>query len=154
MNTLSSRPMGPRGRLTSKRGQALAEFMIVLPVLVLLIFGLIEMGAAWRTFQVATNTAREGARLTVLPSAVEADVRTEMDARLRQGGLDPANATFAFNCTNPCFGSGRVTGEGAEVRVSYPFQFVFLGPIVNYIGGNGGAWGTITMETGFVMRIE
>ena len=51
----------------SKAGQALVEFLIVLPVLVLLIFGIIEMGAAWRTYQVATNTAREGARLTILP---------------------------------------------------------------------------------------
>jgi Flp pilus assembly protein TadG len=128
--------------------------MIAFPVLVLLIFGIIEMGAAWRTFQVATNTAREGARLTVLPNADETDVRAEMANRLTQGGLDPASATIDFVCTADCFAAGRTTGEGAEVRVTYPFDFVFLGPIVNYIGGNGSAWGTVNMETGFVMRIE
>ena len=139
--------------LVSEKGQALAEFMIAFPVLVLLIFGIIEMGAAWRTFQVATNTAREGARLTVLPNAVEADTRTEMAGRLTQGGLDPTNATIDFVCTADCF-TARTTGEGAEVRVTYPLNFVFLGPIVNYIGGNGSTWGTVNMETGFVMRIE
>jgi hypothetical protein len=77
-----------------------------------------------------------------------------MATRLTQGGLDPASATIDFICTVDCFAAGRTTGEGAEVRVTYPFSFVFLGPIVNYIGGNGSAWGTVNMETGFVMRIE
>jgi len=141
-------------RLASESGQALAEFMIAFPVLVLLIFGIIEMGAAWRTFQVATSTAREGARLTILPSADETAVRAEMANRLTQGGLNPTNATIDFVCSADCFAASRTTGEGAEVRVTYPFTFVFLAPIANYLSGNGGAWGRVNMETGFVMRIE
>ena len=49
--TSSSRP-----RRRSEARQALVEFLIVMPVLVLLIFGIIEMGAAWQTYQVTTNT--------------------------------------------------------------------------------------------------
>ncbi len=138
----------------SEAGQALVEFLIALPILALLVFGIIEMGAAWRTYQVTTNTAREGARLTVLPNADEADVRAQMADRLTQGGLNPANATIDFVCTGACFGSTRTTGEGVEVRIAYPFDFIFLGPIANYIGGDGSAYGTVTMQTGFVMRIE
>ena len=92
-------------RRGSEAGQALVEFLIVLPVLVLLIFGIIEMGAAWRTYQVATHTAREGARLTILPNADEIAVRAAMADRLIQGGLDPAGATIEFVCAGVCFGS-------------------------------------------------
>ena len=141
-------------RRIGSRGQALVEFLIALPILLFLVFGIIEMGSALRTYQVATNTAREGARLTVLPNALEADVRAAMDIRLTQGGLDPANATITFVCTAACFGATRTTGEGAEVRVSYPYDFVLLGPIADYFSGDGSAFGTVTMQTGFVMRIE
>ncbi len=143
-----------RSKNRSDSGQALVEFMIAFPVLVLLVFGIIELGAAWRTFQVATNTAREGARLTVLPGSDEADVRAQMATRLTQGGLDPSRATIQFVCTGVCFGNGRTTGDGAEVRISYPFSFIFLGPIAKYVNGGGSAFGTVNMETGFVMRIE
>ena len=56
----------------------------------------------------------------------------------------------------PAFASGaaRTTGEGAEVRISYPYSFIVLGPIADYLTGNGAAYGTVTMQTGFVMRIE
>ena len=145
----SSRP-----RRGSEAGQALVEFLIAMPVLVLLIFGIIEMGAAWRTYQVTMNTAREGARLTVLPNADEVTVRAAMADRLTQGGLDPATATIEFVCTGACFGAARTTGEGAEVRISYPYSFIVLGPIADYVTGNGAAYGTVTMQTGFVMRIE
>jgi hypothetical protein len=136
-----------------ERGQALVEFIIVFPVLLLLLFGIIEMGAAWRTYQVTTNAAREGARLTVLPSADEDEVRDAIDERLLRGGLEPGDATIEFDCGGDCFGGAPSPGDPAEVRISYPFQFALLGPIMDYMGATE-ALGSVTMETGFVMRIE
>jgi hypothetical protein len=134
-------------------GQALVEFIIVFPVLLLLLFGIIEMGAAWRTYQVTTNAAREAARLTVLPDSDEDEVRDAIDERLLRGGLSPATATVEFDCGGDCFGGGRSPGDPAEVRIAYPFEFAFLGPIMDYVGATD-ALGSVTMETGFVMRIE
>ncbi len=141
--------------MRSDCGQALVEFMIAAPILLLLVFGIIEMGAAWRTYQVTTNTAREGARLTILPNSDESQVRADMAQRLSQGGLAPGSATIEFICAGgDCFSAGRTTGAGAEVRVSYPYSFILLGPIANYVTGDGSAYGTVNMQTGFVMRIE
>jgi len=142
-----------RGRPRGDSGQALVEFLIVFPVLLLLLFGIIEMGAAWRTYQVTTNAAREGARLTVLPSADEDEIRDAIDERLLRGGLSPANATVEFDCGGDCFGGAASPGDPAEVRIAYPFEFAFLGPIMDYVGATS-ALRTVTMETGFVMRIE
>jgi hypothetical protein len=153
------RPMptviAPRRRRSpgSDSGQALVEFIIVFPVLLLILFGIIEMGAAWRTYQVTTNAAREGARMTVLPDPDEDEIRDALDERLLRGGLTPASASIEFDCGGDCFGAGRSPGDPAEVRIAYPFQFAFLGPIMDYMGATD-ALGSVTMETGFVMRVE
>lgn len=144
-----------RGRLGDRSGQSLVEFLIVAPLLLLLFFGIVELGAAWRTYQVVTNTAREGARRAVVPDAEETDVRTAVDQRLTQGGLDPAQGTVDIICSDVCFGPARPSGSTTEIRIAYPHAFVFLGPIVEYVtGGGGDTFGTITMQTGILMRNE
>ena len=140
--------------LEKRSGQAALEFLVVLPVLALLTFGIIEMGAAWRTHHVVAHTAREGARLTILPGAIENEVRAEMADRLTQGGLDPANATIEFLCEGACFAANRAQGAPIEARVSYPHAFRLLGPIANYLGGDGSAYGSVTIQTGIVMSVE
>jgi hypothetical protein len=52
----------PRG----ERGVAAVEFAILLPVLVILMFGLIQFGIAFNSKIQATNGAREGARMAVV----------------------------------------------------------------------------------------
>lgn len=47
---------------TGERGAALVEFALVAPILLLLAFGLLEMGLAWRDSQLVTQGARSGAR--------------------------------------------------------------------------------------------
>jgi TadE-like protein len=47
-------------------GVAAVEFAILLPVLVIMLFGLIQFGIAFNTKIQATNGAREGARIVVV----------------------------------------------------------------------------------------
>lgn len=146
-----------RIRNRSESGQALVEFLIVVPILLLLFFGIVELGAAWRTFQVVTNSAREGARAAVLPNATEDGVRAIVAERLTTGGLTAGDATVDINCTagaGACFDSGR-SGEQTEVRISFPHQFILLGPLVQLATGESGdRWGEVTLRSGIVMRNE
>jgi Flp pilus assembly protein TadG len=52
-------------RRTGRRGVTIVEFAFVCSILLLFIFGLFEYGRFVFTLQVATNAAREGARLAV-----------------------------------------------------------------------------------------
>ena len=92
----------------------------------------------------------------VANGATYGEVLEEIDSRLRGGGLDPARATVEFRCDGgtdaDCFGGG--VGEATELNISYPYTFIFLGPIARYMGGDGSAFGTVTMQTGIVMRNE
>jgi Na+-transporting methylmalonyl-CoA/oxaloacetate decarboxylase gamma subunit len=115
-----------------RRGQALAEMAIVLPVLLLLVFGIIEMSNAWRSFQVVTNSAREGARVAILtPTRTVADIEDRIEAHLAGGGLVPARANISVECYDTAgalAGSTcTVSGYEARIRVDYPFTFDVLG---------------------------
>jgi Flp pilus assembly protein TadG len=53
-------------RLKSQKGVAAVEFALVLPLLVLLIFGIIEFSLLMFNKQVITNASREGARAGIV----------------------------------------------------------------------------------------
>jgi Flp pilus assembly protein TadG len=50
-------------KATPPKGQGLIEFALLLPILVLIIFGVLELGRAFFAFIAITNAAREGARV-------------------------------------------------------------------------------------------
>ncbi len=47
-------------------GSSAVEFALVLPVLVLLVFGIIEFGRAFNAYVTVTHAAREGARMAAV----------------------------------------------------------------------------------------
>ena len=63
-----------RRLLSADTGQSLAEFALLLPILMGVVIGIFEFGRAWNVDQVLTNACREGARLAVIPTSSEDDV--------------------------------------------------------------------------------
>lgn len=65
------------------RGAAVVEFAVVLPLLLLILFGIIEYGWIFMVRQTLTSAAREGCRVAVLqtatPDLVSARVSSVMD---------------------------------------------------------------------------
>ena len=64
-------------RLRDQRGTSTLEFLVVLPTLLLIFLGSLELSRAWLTANIATNAVREGARVGVVTPPP-----------------DPANPTF------------------------------------------------------------
>jgi len=130
-----------------EHGQALLEFALVMPILMLLLVGTIEMGQAWRSSQGVTHAAREGARLSVIPTSTEATVRQRIRDVLADGSLDPVQAEIELR---------RRTGTGTldTVTVRYPYQFRLLGPATRLVSGNTDSPGVIRLKSTFVMRNE
>ena len=130
-------------------GQSLAEFAILLPVLMGVVIGIFEFGRAWNVDQVLTNAAREGGRLAVVETSSESDVMNAVEAALTNAALDPSLATITID------GMDDGSGTQATVAVVYPYEFVFLGPIMAFLGDGGGeAPGAITLTSQIVMRNE
>ena len=138
----------------SERGQALIETAITLPILLLLMVGIFEVGRAYQHWQVLTNAAREGARFSVTPNSVPATsaamVRQYMlDGQLSQYAAAAVNvdknATITVNGTN--VGASQVT-------VDYPFTFIMLQPVANLVVTGSPAGAPITMRATAIMRNE
>lgn len=53
-------------RISSKRGQSMVEFAVVLPVLLMLILAIFEFGRVYNAQVTVTQAAREGARRGVI----------------------------------------------------------------------------------------
>jgi hypothetical protein len=155
LNTSRSTRYASEQRRGAREGQAIAEMAIVMPVLLLLVFGIIEMSNAWRTHQVVTNITREGARKAILPTTLTpAEVRTVVLDGLSSQGMSPPD-TIIVKC-NGADGVCNGTGQEALVRIEYPFSFRLLGPIVTWACGSGcgSSFGTITIGSTTVMRRE
>jgi Flp pilus assembly protein TadG len=51
-----------------RKGQNLVEFALVVPMLLLLVFGIAEFGRAWMTKNILTGAAREAVRIAAVPA--------------------------------------------------------------------------------------
>ncbi len=146
------------GLRRGERGQALVEFVLALPILLVIMFGIVEFAAAWRSYQVVTNVAREGARLAVVPSTIsDAVVEARIDSLLVWSGLNLAYRTITLRCNgNSGLCSGpTATGQADEVQVDYSHTFVVLGPVLDLMCvGCGTGYGTVTLTSRSVMRNE
>lgn len=155
-------------RARTDGGQSLVEFVLVLPVLLVLVFGIIEFANAWRTSQIVTNAAREGARMAVLPDNPSyGEIETRINNYLTNSDLDPAKATVSVRCDTdndddfndeaadtPCNQPAN-SGDAERINVTYDFTFSFLGPMINFMRGSGGdQYGTITLDATTIMRNE
>src|SRR5690606_33312307 len=61
-----------------RRGAALVEAALVLPVFVGVTLGIVEFGRAMMIGQLVTNAAREGARLAIIEGSTNSDVEASV----------------------------------------------------------------------------
>lgn len=74
------------GKLNTNRasdsGASMAEFALLLPLLVMVLFGIIEFGIAFTKAQAIEAAAREGARLASIESSTVSDIETRVNEAL------------------------------------------------------------------------
>lgn len=75
--------------LRNQKGQAVVEFALVLPLLLLLVFGATEFSRAWLTVNVLTAAAREGARLAAVTEPHVPTVITRVEEVCAAGRVTP-----------------------------------------------------------------
>jgi Flp pilus assembly protein TadG len=120
------------------------EFAIVFPILMLIVFGIIDFGRALNAQITLTQAAREGARLAALG---EPNVVTSTQAAAT--GLSPVTV----NVTACPAGAGPTAN--AVVSVSYAFSFVTpISAIAGLFGGGGSLSGPLTLTAQGVMPCE
>ena len=148
---MTARPATPFGALRRRlarslreAGQTLVEFALILPIMLLLIFALVDFGRGFYTWLILTNGAREGARVGATQQDYNAIVTRIQEAT---GTLDQDRLTITLtNVQGP-------RGEPIEVDLEYDFEFVTpIGGILNIVSGGNLDAPTITAHAS--MRLE
>jgi Flp pilus assembly protein TadG len=146
MQTLTNRKQ-PRNCPATRRGVAATEFALVLPVLMIIILGAIDVGEFINVGQVVAHAAREGAReasrdRTTDVSQVEHAVRTYLSGafpNMTAANLGTiAQVTVSTNSGGVLTGSAVNTvpsGDPITVTVSLSFDAVRWLQGVNFLGG-------------------
>lgn len=146
--------------LKDQNGASAVEFAIVLPLLMTILFGIIEFSILLYNKQVITNASREGARAGIVsaPVALSDPEITGIINNYISGKL----ITFGSSVASPpdidrvdVDGNGNVSdfGDNLIVTVDYDYTFLFIPKLVtNLTGLTAGGVKTITAVT--VMRME
>jgi Flp pilus assembly protein TadG len=90
-----------RGRQSSgRRGAAMVEMALVLPIFFAVVLGIIEFGRAMMVGQMVTNAAREATRLAIVDGSTNTSVETWVEEFLESSiDVDAADVTVTITVT-------------------------------------------------------
>jgi Flp pilus assembly protein TadG len=120
-----------------RRGTAAVEMAMVLPVFVIAMLGIIELGRGIMVSQLLENAAREAARMAILDNTTNAQVTSAAQTFMQNAGkIPPSSVTVSINVagSNSAPLTGANPGDLVTVTVSVPFSSVsWLPP--HYLAG-------------------
>jgi Flp pilus assembly protein TadG len=110
--------------MKSERGQTMTEFALVLPLLVLLLFGVIQFGIAFNNYITLTDAVRAGARKgSVARHMSDPEAAVESQVHAAATDLKPADLDVTVT-------SSWEHGEDVTVTATYPYSISLLGLVV------------------------
>jgi len=85
-----------RKRAEGEKGQSLAEFALLLPVLIILLVGIVEIGWGLNSYLTVVDGARDGARLGSKGSATDAEITALIvrETERLEGGIAPSDISI------------------------------------------------------------
>ena len=126
--------------MKSQKGQALVETALILPILLMLLFGITDFGRIFHVYLTLDHAGREAARAAAV--GLE-DVVIEERIENASGGLDQDKLDIDIL---PLGKSNRNSGGDVTITLTYPVDF--LTPIIGQIIGE------FDLENITVMRVE
>lgn len=135
------------GFLRSSRGQAAVELGLVLPLVLILLFIIIDFGVGLSRWVVITNAAREGARLGAVGADPLLEVKPQTIAA-SSGLLDSSNVTVDYQNVDGTADPGEV-GDAVVVKVTY--EYALISPLKVFLSLG---WDSLTLSACSNMRLE
>lgn len=110
-------------RDAGRRGLTLIETALVMPLLVLMVFGMMEYGWMFLKSGEVANAARHGVRLGVVPDAVTSQVTGGVATYMSAAGLGGSGYTLTITPQNV---AALNPGDTLTVSVSVPYSKITL----------------------------
>lgn len=113
--------------MNKKKGQALVEFAIILPILIFILAGIIEFGMMLNSYLTIQNASREGARYGIMGANDSEIIQIVRDT---SPNLDQTKLIIEITPGQ----SSRKSGDTIKVKVIYNYKLIV--PIISNILGN------------------
>jgi len=116
-----------RADIRNTRGQTMVEFILVVPILLIVLFGIIQFGLTFRSYVALTDSVRAGARTAAVSrlmaptdrdNAIKAKVKSSTDLDWTKPG---AGVTVT---------STWAQGSDVAVSATYPYSISLFGVVV------------------------
>lgn len=149
MHAKKPRPFGKKS--SGESGAELIEMALTLPLLLMVCLAIVDFGLMFQKYEIVTNAAREGVRLAARPNITPAEVITRVNNYVQNAGLPVGAGSPTVVVTPTTITSGPGTWQASQVDVSYPHDYLFLGP---FSGWFGGGLSSVTLSAQAVMRLQ
>jgi len=114
-------------KIRQQEGGSALELAIILPVMILIVFGIIEFGLILYNQQIITNASREGARAGIVarsPRLSSGEITNVVNAYC-SGNLVTFGSAISPNVSINNTG-GTSFGDDLEVQVTWRYEFLVL----------------------------
>lgn len=152
---LAFRSAAKRGR-RSERGAVAVEFAILIPVFLLLAFGICDFGHAYYMKQLVTNASRDGARygtryiydtatgkIHLIPNALDPTISAWITSKY--AALLPTDAALQVTPGGPGYTSGT-SGDDLSVQVTATKHWWVVGSLIPGLGATKDVSATTWMK--------
>ncbi len=121
--------MARRPSRRDRRGAALVEFAVVVPVFFLVVWGILEFSRVMMAETNLAHAAHVGARAAALDGAQVSDVTSAVNGCLSSAGLPTVTPTVTPNPP-----SNAVAGQNVTVTLTLPFSQISWLPTPRWLG--------------------
>jgi len=135
--------------IQDQNGGAAVEFALILPLLIFLIFGIIEFGLLEYNKLILTNASREGARAGVvmrIPRVDDAQIQTVANKYAQNYLVTFGSGAISFDPPiSPADRSGNKSGIDLIFTLKYPYEFLVLSAF---------GFGPVELRAQTIMKME
>lgn len=146
------------------RGQSVVEFALILPILLLVLFGIIEFSLVVYNQAMITNASREGARYGALFNANPSSSDPAERAYLQYNSTQVTNIVSSYlsnhlitfgSAANPTITfTPAPRGQTGVVTVNYTYRFLVLSNLLSLVGSKSAGASSINLSATATMRME
>ncbi len=134
-------------RVNWERGTTLVEFALVLPILLLIIFGVLDLGWAIYAQNTLSLATRDAARIGIVNPDSSAIIQRVRD---KSFALDVGEIHICYDSTGFCSADAGTRTVNAMITVSAVYTYTPITPVIGNMIGSGG----VAIRTQSSMLVE
>lgn len=123
------------------RGSALVEFVLVFPIVMVMLFGIVEFGILLNAQLVLDSTARDAARRSAVEGGATERVYELIESQLLTGGIEPEEVEVYI--------SPWTAPYGHSIRVRLTYEYPLMVPAIRAIVGR-----SVSLKSEVITRSE